>query len=185
MDYCFIIDFEATEEGEIIEFACIVINTEQKCIIDTFHHYVKPQTELTQKITQLTGIDSKMLSNADTFDTVNQSFQTFFEKYQELSEWEDGPMIITCGDWDFKYAYDYSCRLWNIENKFREWCDLKQVFKSIYKKARGMKDMLEFFGLKLEGKHHRGIDDAKTITQIVLTMINEGLLSSFVVTSKN
>ena len=37
--------------------------------------------------------------------------------------------------------------------------------------AKGMTDMLEKLELKLEGKHHSGIDDAKNLAKCVITLL--------------
>lgn len=38
-------------------------------------------------------------------------------------------------------------------------------------RIRGMTEMLDVLGLKLEGKHHSGIDDVKNICRICIEMI--------------
>lgn len=37
-----------------------------------------------------------------------------------------------------------------------------------------MEGMLNFLKLKLEGRHHSGIDDARNISKIILKLIDDG-----------
>lgn len=37
-----------------------------------------------------------------------------------------------------------------------------------------MVGMLEYLGIKLEGRHHSGIDDTKNIAKILLRIISDG-----------
>jgi len=48
--------------------------------------------------------------------------------------------------------------------------DIKQAKPT----TTGMEDMLQKCGLKLEGRHHSGIDDAKNIASIVIHMLKSG-----------
>jgi len=40
--------------------------------------------------------------------------------------------------------------------------------------TKGMPDMLDICGIKLEGRHHSGIDDAKNISSIVISCLKKG-----------
>lgn len=41
-------------------------------------------------------------------------------------------------------------------------------------KIGGMPQLLDVCGLKLEGRHHSGIDDSKNIANVVLKMLEKG-----------
>jgi len=188
MNYIFVIDFEATcwenKDNkqwcqEIIEFPCVVIDVQKAEIIDIFHEYISPviNPQLSQYCINLTGITQKQVDNGALFSEVVERFETFYRKYQELSE-QNPILILTVGNWDFGTAYKHNCKLFGIENKFRTWCDIKLSFKNAYhtNKAGGMVKMLNFLGLPLIGRHHSGIDDAKNTAQIVLTMIKNDFI---------
>lgn len=50
--------------------------------------------------------------------------------------------------------------------------NIKVVFARAYnQKAKGMAGMLDFLGLKLEGRHHSGIDDSRNIAKICQKLI--------------
>jgi len=59
---------------------------------------------------------------------------------------------------------------------FYHWINLKNVFKdfSNYKGRFDMVEMLKECNIKLEGKHHSGIDDVKNITKIVIHLLKNG-----------
>ena len=40
--------------------------------------------------------------------------------------------------------------------------------------VKGMEEMLQICGLKLEGRHHSGIDDAKNIAAVALHLMQKG-----------
>ena len=53
--------------------------------------------------------------------------------------------------------------------------DVKAEFEYFYKtKAGGMAGMLNKLGMKLEGRHHSGIDDTRNIAKIILHLIESG-----------
>jgi inhibitor of KinA sporulation pathway (predicted exonuclease) len=81
-----------------------------------------------------------------------------------------------------------------VPNYLRRWINIKKTFplhlfdkcepvydfsspktiKDAKAITKGMTDMLDMCGLKLEGRHHSGIDDAKNIAAIVLTCLQKG-----------
>jgi ERI1 exoribonuclease 3 len=58
---------------------------------------------------------------------------------------------------------------------FKKWLNIKNAFKRFTEsKAGGMIKMMTKFNLKLEGKHHSGIDDCHNIGRIVTAMASRG-----------
>lgn len=104
-------------------------------------------------------------------------------------------VFLSCGDFDGR-TLKKEATLKNIfiPNYLKRWINLKKVFpqhlfdkcEPIYdfsspqtiKKAnaitKGMTDMLDTCGIKLEGRHHSGIDDAKNIAAIVIDCLKRG-----------
>jgi ERI1 exoribonuclease 3 len=87
--------------------------------------------------------------------------------------------FLTCGDWDLKtmlpqqLAYtasihpDFSLAIPPLVN-------IKKSFRRHYKfKKGGMKSMLSYMKLELEGKHHSGIDERKNISRMVTKLMQE------------
>lgn len=59
---------------------------------------------------------------------------------------------------------------------FNQWINIKDDFKRHYnlKRGPGMAGMLKNLGMKLEGRHHSGIDDCVNIARIVKRMQGDG-----------
>ena len=84
---------------------------------------------------------------------------------------------VTCGDWDFGTCLTKQCEYSGIKVPWfmTSWCNLKKVFKDSYNtRCRGMKWMLDYFGLELRGRHHSGIDDVRNIVRMVQIILREG-----------
>ena len=80
----------------------------------------------------------------------------------------------------------------NVPNYLKRWINIKKVFPvHLFDKGRlvhnvkfikdvkkpvigGMPDMIELCGLKLEGRHHSGIDDARNIASCVIKCLEKG-----------
>lgn len=80
----------------------------------------------------------------------------------------------------------------SVPNYLKRWINIKKVFpvhlfdknapvnnvqfvKNVKKPpVRGMTQMLELCDLKLEGKHHSGIDDATNIARSVISCLEKG-----------
>lgn len=57
----------------------------------------------------------------------------------------------------------------------RTWCNIKVIFERTYGvKAGGMVNMLKRLKLKLDGRHHSGIDDSFNIAKIADAIIKDG-----------
>ena len=53
------------------------------------------------------------------------------------------------------------------------WDSIKKI-KKAKPSISGMEDGLTTLGLKLEGRHHSGIDDARNIAQVALNLMHNG-----------
>lgn len=85
------------------------------------------------------------------------------------------------GDWDLKICLPRQLKNSNIfpdsgdYEPFR-YINIKREFHKFYKTECpfGMKGMLDYLNLNLEGHHHSGIDDCKNIKRILQKMITDG-----------
>jgi inhibitor of KinA sporulation pathway (predicted exonuclease) len=197
-DYYLILDFEATCDenkrftNEIIEFPIILLDANSLKIISEFHKYVKPtlNPKLTEFCMKFTGIQQEMVDRGDvlknTLYMVHQWMQQngLISKEEILrldSEWKMSYLkkfaFVTCGDWDLKVMLPKQCKRENIvvPPYYKKFVNIKHIFTDfMHKKAFGMTLMLQELNLKLEGKHHSGIDDARNITKIVVELIKRG-----------
>ena len=166
-----IFDLEATCEkdnknftNEIIEIGAVKVSDGYE-IVDEFTSFVKPilNPVLTDFCMNLTTIKQSDIDSAPLFKDALASFQ----------EWIGNDTYWLCS-WGFydKAQLKKDCQLHRVDtNWLINHISLKhQHGKKVIGKEKGvgMQAALNKAGLKLEGIHHRGIDDAKNIAQIFI-----------------
>jgi len=181
-DYILILDFEATCDDqkqiipqEIIEFPILMVDTKTFEIQSTFHQYVEPQVnkQLSKFCTNLTGITNDMISGKPNLEQTirlvdewikNNVVLTLNESQDSVNKVKKNFTFLTCGDWDLKKMLPEQSKYFKIScpDYFKSWINLKKAyFKFTGKFPKGMTEMLEDLNLKLDGRHHSGIDDCK------------------------
>ena len=189
--YLCVLDFEATcwdelthdknkEKMEIIEFPSVLYEIDEETdtykFISEFTEYVKPTIipKLTKFCTDLTGITQQTVNSAETIDIVYNKHIKWLNTYVPFgSEF----VIATCGNWDLKIQLPREIKNKKLKpNKYyKTFINVKNEFEYFYKqKSHGMVDMLNWLNIKLEGRHHSGIDDTRNITKIMLKLIQDG-----------
>jgi len=174
-----IIDLEATcwendrnKTSEIIEIGAVKLNDKLE-IIDSFSKFIRPSLNpiLSEFCTNLTSITQNDVDNAYFFDQVMTEFENWI-----LSQGND---ILFCS-WGFydKKQIIKECKIKNYSGKILKLLDnhisLKHKFAELKKiEPCGMGKALNILGIPLEGRHHRGIDDAKNITKIFIAIFSE------------
>lgn len=167
-----IVDLEATcwrkrttnQRNEIIEIGAVKID-QRGNIISEFAVFVHPKLNpiLSNFCTELTSIEQADIDSAEDYPSVLKRFQDwidlrtpyvlcswgFYDKKQFMA---DGDLHDLSNDWLEQHI--------SIKHQY---ADLKNLRKPI-----GMSRALQKEGLKLEGTHHRGIDDARNIAKIFL-----------------
>ncbi len=110
------LDFEATCDEpvqrspmEVIEFPTVVVDTQLRRVVDTFHRYIRPVVypTLTPFCTRLTGIEQATVDAADTFQDVFRAYVLWLETRGYMAGLasrnpECACVFVTCGDWDLK-----------------------------------------------------------------------------------
>lgn len=166
-----IVDLEATcwenvrnpQAMEIIEIGAVEILSAQEPPVAEFSRFVRPVvnpdlSDFCQRLTSITQFD------------VDEA-QPFPEVLDEFTEWVGWGPFTLCS-WG---AYDLSqfridCRRHNIPlpHGFENHINLKKEFARLMNNRRecGMSRALSIMGLKMEGTHHRGIDDAYNIAKL-------------------
>lgn len=170
-----IFDLEATcweqydkSDNETIEIGAIKINMDRE-IEDEFVQFVKPIRfpKLSEFCKNLTTIDQEDIDNAPHF----------YEAKTRFLNWINSDQYLLCS-WGFydKKQFESDCKIHSINSN---WCKNHISLKHQYgkfknlKRAVGMKRALENEGMKIEGTHHRGIDDAKNIAKIFIKYFDE------------
>jgi len=185
--HAIVLDFEATCEErsrihnqEIIEFPSVLIELDTGREVDAFSSFVRPVHNpiLTEFCTALTSITQYDVDQAPLFLDVFAAHQEWLSGH---SIDHDHALMVTCGDWDLRVMLPAQCELVGIDvgdipPVYTRWLNVKDVYRRtlLVKRSKGMKRMLEALGLKLEGRHHRGIDDCYNIAKIMKNLLLRG-----------
>ena len=120
-----VLDFEANcqkgqrlDPQEIIEFPCLLVESETFKIVSTFHEYIKPVgvPGLTPFCTELTGITQDMVDTKKTFPDILEKFQVW---YGENSLTLENSSFVTCGLWDLVDMLPKQCK-YSGQGKLKE-----------------------------------------------------------------
>jgi len=190
--YFLVLDFEANcQEGsrldpqEIIEFPCLMVDSQSFDTISTFHEYVRPVgvPSLTHFCTELTGITQDMVDTKDTFHKVLERFEQWYSA-QGLTP--ENSSFVTCGLWDLADMLPKQCTYSGMEipsaldvGASGNFINVKFSFQKqtgIY--GKGLKEMQSQLGLEFVGRHHSGIDDCRNIVGIMQALASRGLVFS-------
>jgi 3'-5' exoribonuclease 1 len=167
-----IFDLEATcwegwdkSQNETIEIGAVKIN-DDKNLVSEFSSFIKPLKHpvLSDFCKSLTSIKQEDVDSAPYFNEVVEEFKNWIgygSKQYVLCSW---------GFYD-KKQFESDCRNFGLDESWlARHISLKHQHGQFRKlqRAIGMKNALEFEGLKLDGTHHRGIDDARNIGKIFI-----------------
>ncbi len=181
-----VLDLEATcgkgqevpdKEREIIEFGVVVVSKMGRRIEKEFQAFVRPtlHPKLTKFCIDLTKITQEQVDKAPQFPEVFVNF--IRECHVEGKEnW-----LLSWGDFDLDMLLVESKRheaeiyeLGLKENPLPLWnhVNLKKLAATTFGVERmGLQSMLGFLGIKFSGQHHRAIDDARNIVNILIAVL--------------
>ncbi|MFT5820008.1 MAG: 3'-5' exoribonuclease 1 [Crocinitomix sp.] len=172
-----VFDLEATcwdqydkSPNETIEIGAVLVN-DQKEIVSEFMTFVKPikYPKLSDFCTELTSIQQSDVENAPYFNAAIEDFKkwcAFGDQEYVLCSW---------GFYDKKQFESDS----EVHGLSSDWVNNHISIKHQYgkfkklKRAVGMQKALKLEGFKLDGTHHRGIDDARNIAKIFIKYFDE------------
>ncbi len=168
-----VIDLEATcteddeiprTKMEIIEIGAVMVEAHTLKKIDEWQSFVKPQIypTLTPFCRYLTKITQQDVESAPTFSEAILLLQRWFSTY-------DNPVFCSWGGFD-KYQFIQDCEFNNAPYPFgSKHINLKREFSKAQNTSNtySMDAALNKVGLPLEGTHHRGIDDAHNIANLL------------------
>jgi len=151
------------EISEIIEIGIAVVNIKTLKMTDNASILIKPQKSKVSKFcTKLTTLTQEMVNTGVTFE---QAMGILRSKY--LSE---DRTFVSWGDYDRK-MFERNCRDYGVKYPFGpRHMNLKNSFTLLHGLDRepGLDTALDHLKMKLEGTHHRGIDDARNIASIFI-----------------
>lgn len=172
-DYYLVIDVEATcseddsvprNQMEIIEIGAVIAEALTLDVIDEFQTFVKPvrHPKLTKFCRDLTTIRQIEVEIAPLYSVAMQRLTKWLRAY---------PHFVFCswGDYD-RVQFERDCYYHNVPYPLgKQHINLKKTFAQNQglRKQIGMTVALRKAGLSLRGTHHRGIDDARNIAQLL------------------
>lgn len=155
---------------ETIEIGAVKLDG--KKIIDEFQTFIHPEyvDDLTSFCTELTRITFDDLKEAPSFNEAIVDFHKFIY----------GHTIYSCGEFDRKFlareivekgtSHSHLMAKNAIESSH---VNLKKHYSKVTgNKMCGMVGMAKKLNIKLKGKHHRGIDDARNLASIYVELEN-------------
>ena len=167
-----IFDLEATcwdqgekNDNETIEIGAVMDN-DDKQIIHEFVQFIKPTKYpvLSDFCKNLTSIRQEDVDYAPFFPVAIESFKSWIGV-------DDGDYVLCSWGFYDRKQFEADSALHDLDISWiQNHISLKHQHGQIrnLKRAIGMQNALELEGLKLDGTHHRGIDDARNITKIFL-----------------
>ena len=167
-----IVDLEATcwdqwdkSQNETIEIGAVLVN-DQKEIVSEFMTFIKPIKfpNLSDFCIDLTSIQQADVDKAPYFNEA-------LEKFKDWFDFESGEYVLCSWGFYDKKQFESDCQIHGLDSTWvNKHISLKHQygkFKKL-KRAVGMKKALLNDGFKLDGTHHRGIDDARNIAMIFI-----------------
>lgn len=156
------------EISEIIEIGIAVVNIDLLEIISNSSILIKPQNSKISKFcTQLTTLTQEQVDKGITFQ---EALQKLIKEFKSNNR-----TFVSWGDYDRK-MFERNCKDYGCKYPFGpRHMNLKNSFTLLHglESEPGMDKALSRLGLKLDGTHHRGVDDAKNIANIFLQTLKK------------
>lgn len=155
---------------EIIEIRGVFLDIEHRKIVEEYQTFVKPVLfpKLSTFCKELTTITQQEVDQGcSLLDAVLQLQKLTMEHEALFCSW---------GFYD-RNQFQESAQRFGVPYPFGEkHLNLKLAHQQFYgyQRKMGMKAALNFHRIPLSGTHHRGIDDARNITKIVIQMLQDG-----------
>lgn len=151
-------------DQEVIEIGAVKLN-EYGELLGDFQSFVKPgiRSGLSNYCVNLTGIRQEQIDIAKSFESVIGNFLHWVEAEGEM------PVFCAWGRFD-KILLKNECARYNLED---EWIDPYVNIREQYKRLKnlhgrlGLKSAMNMERLEFYGNHHRALDDALNLSQIV------------------
>jgi inhibitor of KinA sporulation pathway (predicted exonuclease) len=152
--------------SEIIEIGLAVVDIKTLEMSDNVSILVKPQnSKLSKFCTKLTTLTQEQVDKGITFEEACKILRKEFNS--------DNRTFVSWGDYDRK-MFERNSRDYGVKYPFGpRHHNLKNTFRLLHglDTELGLDQALGFLGLKLQGTHHRGVDDAKNIANIFLNTV--------------
>jgi len=164
-----VIDLESTcwedkkfqqQYSEIIEIGCVSFDSYTGIIDNARSIYVKPALPISIYCNELTGITQKVIDKQGK--SLKDAIAELKKYYKTNKTW------VSWGTYDY-VMLKKECNNKNVEFPFKEGnhVNLKNIHAIMEDvKPMGLKRALDYYGIKFEGNHHSGKDDAYNTARI-------------------
>jgi DNA polymerase III epsilon subunit family exonuclease len=161
-----VFDFETTgldtASDRIIEIGAVAVNLDSGKL-EEFSYLVDPGVEVSERITEVTGITTEMLRGKPPLKQVLPSFFEFVS---------DGILVAHNAEFDYAFLRSESDRL-GIEFELPCFCTLKMARALLPELERKNLDFLaDHYGLSFESRH-RSIGDCKVTLEVMKNLLND------------
>ncbi len=156
------------EYQEIIEVGIAEVDTEKFYIVANEGLLIKPvYSKVTDFCTKLTTLTTEQLDKGFTYEFVCKELVSLYDSPNRTwASWGDFDRKQFQKDSELKLVkYPFGPRHINIKNLFSVLYGLD--------KELGLDAALKYLGMKLEGTHHRGVDDARNIAKIFMHLLKK------------
>lgn len=157
----------ANEISEIIEIGVAVVDIDTLTIEENEGILVRPQrSKLSKFCTKLTTLTQKMVDEGFTFQKATEILrQKYNSQNRTFVSWGDyDRKMFERNSEDYGVKYPFGPRHMNLKNSFANLNGLDREY--------GLDTALNFLNMKLDGTHHRGVDDARNIAKIFIHTMN-------------
>lgn len=154
--------------SEIIEIGIAIVNIKSLKLIKNDSIIIRPQNSTISKFcTKLTTLTPEYVDQGMTFQAAMAVLKRDYES--------ESRTMVSWGDYDRK-MFERNCKDYGCKYPFGpRHLNLKNSFTMLHglDKEPGMDTALDYLGLKLDGTHHRGLDDARNIANIFINTLEK------------
>ncbi len=159
-----VFDLETTglnpSQHEIIEIGAVKFKNGEK--IDEFKSFINPGVRIPAKITEITGINDRMVKDAPGLKAVIEQFVDFAG---------EGVLVAHNADFDYGFIRTALEKL-EIEKDDYTVLDTLGLSRAVVKDSKNHKlnTLAKYFGVDLEN-HHRALDDAAATAEVLSNLL--------------
>lgn len=146
-------------ETEVVEIGAVLFDG--AAAPQELQRFVRPKRwpVLSAFCTELTGITQADVDAADAFPEVFRAFLAF-------TGGDEGLVFVSWGAWD-DAVLRRECRRWGLSAPRWSPRNAKALVAAAVGERRGLREAVEAAGLPLEGRLHRGLDDARQVVAVL------------------
>lgn len=140
--------------------------------IDEYESFINPEQEITEKITELTGINNEMVDNAEKYNSIIPKIYDWIYK-----DTEGKKVVLVAHNAPFDQKFINHAGQSVLEKDiFPDFIDTVSLARELYPFWRNHKldTCADKFGI-INENHHRAMNDTRVLKAIGIRLINEAL----------